>query len=85
MGAGFFLDPEGLLKAEVNRDVVGYCYAKVRKEASEKGRFCAVGHLERMVGSCSLICIVPSWRRKGIGSYSSKMRNRSCGPGKPDL
>jgi len=54
-------DPRGLLKAQVKGDIVGYCYAKVKKEANEKGELYTVGHLERL-------CVVPSWRRKGIGS-----------------
>lgn len=61
-------DPSGLLKAQVKRNIVGYCYANIKREANEKGEFCTTGHLERMGDSCSLLCVTPSWRGKGIGS-----------------
>lgn len=61
-------DPRGLLKAQVKGAIVGYCYAKVREEANENGEFYTAGHLEKMGDSCSLLCVAPSWRKKGIGS-----------------
>lgn len=61
-------DPKGLLKAQVKGESVGCCYAKVEKEANEKREFYTTGHIERMGDSCSLLCVVPSWRRKGVGS-----------------
>jgi len=61
-------DPRGLLKAQVKSNVVGYCYAKIERETNEKGEFYASGHLGRMGDSCSLVCVTPSWRGRGIGS-----------------
>ena len=54
------LDPSRLLKAQVKRDTVGYCYSKIKREANEKGEFYTTGHLERMGDSCSLPCVMPS-------------------------
>lgn len=61
-------NPKGLLKAQVNGDIVGYCYAKVKEEANEKAEFYKSGHLERIGDSCSLLCVVSAWRRNGVGS-----------------
>lgn len=63
-----FFDSHGLLKAEVNRIVVGYSYAKIKQVANEKGKTYMAGYLENMSDSCSLLCVLPDWRRRKIGS-----------------
>lgn len=62
-----FFDPKGLLKAEAN-GIVGYCFAKGDQVLNEKGEVFLGGYLKNMGDSCSLFCVLPSWRRKRIGS-----------------
>ena len=62
-----FFDPKGLLKAETE-EVVGYCFVKLDQVLNDKGEVFFGGYLKNMGDSCSLICVLPSWRRKSIGS-----------------
>ena len=58
------LHRKGLVKARVNGVLVAYC--------SLRGESYRVGHIRRLThnvaDSCSLFCVVPSWRRRGIGN-----------------
>lgn len=62
-----FFDAKGLLKAEAD-GIVGYSFAKVERVLNEKREVFLAGYLKSIGDSCSLICVLPSWRRKGVGS-----------------
>lgn len=61
-----FFDPDGLHKAEAE-GIVGYCYAKLEEVVNEKREAYLAGYIKNTGDSCSLICVLPSWRRRGIG------------------
>lgn len=62
-----FFDPDGLLKAD-SGGIVGYCYVKLEEVVNENGEAYLAGYIKNVGDSCSLICVLPSWRRRGIGS-----------------
>lgn len=57
-----------LLKAEVQDDLIGYCYAGVKTGYNENGKLYSAAYIQNMeYYGCSLLCVLPMWRRKGIG------------------
>lgn len=54
--------------AEANKTIVGYSYAKAKQVVNENNETYMAGYLENMGDTISLLCVLPDWRRKKIGS-----------------
>lgn len=67
MEEGGVIRPGGLLRAEAD-DIVGYSVAKVEHVPNEMGEAFLGGYMKNMGASCSLVCVLPRWRRRGVGS-----------------